>query len=91
MNFATRIRGLNFEFTPFVRTIAAEQIILQLPGCDVNVTRSFPRVVDAQLIADCTAVGFAMDDLEVPIRFNGAQTRPCGHRHRRQRRCLHHH
>jgi AraC family ethanolamine operon transcriptional activator len=56
-----------------VRRIAAEQIILQLPGCDVNVTRAFPRVVDAELIADCTAVGFAMDDLDVPIRFNGAQ------------------
>ncbi|WP_246208258.1 AraC family transcriptional regulator [Bradyrhizobium rifense] len=56
-----------------MRRIAAEQIILQLPGCDVNMTRAFPRVVDAQLVADCTAVGFAMDDLEVPIRFNGAQ------------------
>jgi AraC family ethanolamine operon transcriptional activator len=39
----------------------------------VNVTRAFPRVVDAQLVADCTAIGFAMDDLDVPIRFNGAQ------------------
>ena len=71
--FRNAIRGLNFEFTPFVRRISAEQTILQLPGCDVNVTRAFPRVVDAQLVADCTAVGFAMDDLEVPIRFNGAQ------------------
>lgn len=71
--FRNAIRGLNFEFTPLVRKIAAEQIIVQLPGCDVNVTRAFPRVVDAQLIADCTAVGFAMDDLDVPIRFNGAQ------------------
>ncbi|MHC2280474.1 AraC-like DNA-binding protein [Bradyrhizobium diazoefficiens] len=71
--FRNAIRGLNFEFTPFVRRIAAEQIILQLPSCDVNVTRAFPRVVDAELIADCTAVGFAMDDLDVPIRFNGAQ------------------
>jgi AraC family ethanolamine operon transcriptional activator len=71
--FRNAIRGLNFEFTPFVRRIAAEQTILQLPGCDVNVTRAFPRVVDAQLVADCTAVGFAMDDLDVPIRFNGAQ------------------
>jgi AraC family ethanolamine operon transcriptional activator len=44
-----------------------------LPGCDVNVTLAFPRAVDAQLVADCTAVGFAMDDLDVPIRFNGAQ------------------
>ena len=71
--FRSSIRGLNVEFTPFVRRIAAEQVILRLPGCDVNVTRAFPRVVDAQLVADCTAVGFAMDDLEVPIRFNGAQ------------------
>ena len=71
--FRSSIRGLDYEFTPFVRSIAAEQIILQLPGCDVNMTRSFPRVVDAQLVADCTAVGFAMDDLEIPIRFNGAQ------------------
>ncbi|WFU21539.1 helix-turn-helix domain-containing protein [Bradyrhizobium sp. CB1717] len=71
--FRSSIRGLNIEFTPFVRRIATEQVILRLPGCDVNVTRTFPRVADAQLVADCTAVGFAMDDLEVPIRFNGAQ------------------
>lgn len=71
--FRSSIRGLNVEFTPFVRRISAEQIILRLPGCDVNVTRAFPRVVDAQLVADCTAIGFAMDDSEVPIRFNGAQ------------------
>ncbi|MDH6258818.1 AraC family transcriptional regulator [Bradyrhizobium sp. BR13661] len=71
--FRSSIRGLNVEFTPFVRRISAEQIILRLPGCDVNVTRAFPRVVDAQLVADCTAIGFTMDDSEVPIRFNGAQ------------------
>ncbi|MDA9431088.1 AraC family transcriptional regulator [Bradyrhizobium sp. CCBAU 51627] len=71
--FRSAIRGLDHDFTPLVRAIATEQIILQLPGCDVNITRAFPRVVDAQLVADCTAVGFAMDDLDVPIRFNGAQ------------------
>ncbi|WFU68936.1 MULTISPECIES: AraC family transcriptional regulator [unclassified Bradyrhizobium] len=71
--FRSSIRGLNIEFTPFVRRIATEQIILHLPGCDVNVTRAFPRVVDGQLVDDCTAIGFAMDDLEVPVRFNGAQ------------------
>ncbi|MCP3374886.1 AraC family transcriptional regulator [Bradyrhizobium cajani] len=71
--FRNSIRGLNFEFTPFVRKISAEQIILSLPGCDVNLTRAFPRVVDAQLVDNCTAVGFTMDDLNVPIRFNGSQ------------------
>ncbi|MET4761502.1 AraC-like DNA-binding protein [Bradyrhizobium ottawaense] len=71
--FRSAIRGLNFEFTPFVRKISSEQTILSLPGCDVNLTRAFPRVVDAQLVGNCTAIGFTMDDLNVPIRFNGSQ------------------
>lgn len=71
--FRNAIRGLNFEFTPLVRRISAEQTILSLPGCDVNLTRAFPRVVDAQLVENCTAIGFTMDNLDVPIRFNGSQ------------------
>ncbi|WP_035672655.1 hypothetical protein, partial [Bradyrhizobium liaoningense] len=71
--FRSAIRGLNFEFTPFVRRISAEQTILSLPGCDVNLTRTFPRMVDAQLVENCTAIGFTMDDLDVPVRFNGSQ------------------
>lgn len=71
--FRNAIRGLNFEFTPLVRKISAEQTILSLPGCDVNLTRAFPRVVDARLVENCTAIGFTMDDLNVPIRFNGSQ------------------
>ncbi|MGV7217197.1 AraC family transcriptional regulator [Bradyrhizobium sp. UFLA05-112] len=70
--FRSAIRTLDVEFTPLVRKIAAEQTILNLPGCDVNFTKSFPRIVDAQLVKNCTAVGFTMDDHEVPIRFNGA-------------------
>jgi len=71
--FRNAIRGLDFEFTPFVRKISAEQVILSLPGCDVNLTQAFPRVVDAQLVENCTAIGFTMDDLDVPVRFNGTQ------------------
>ncbi|WP_298243923.1 AraC family transcriptional regulator [uncultured Bradyrhizobium sp.] len=71
--FRYAIRGLDLEFTPFVQSISAEQIIMSLPGCDVNLTTAFPRVVDAQLVENCTAVGFNMDDLDVPIRFNGSQ------------------
>lgn len=71
--FRSAIRGLNFEFTPFARKISAAQTILSLPGCDVNLTHAFPRVVDAQLLGNCTAVGFTMDDLDVPVRFNGSQ------------------
>jgi AraC family ethanolamine operon transcriptional activator len=70
--FRTAVRNLNIEFTPLVRKISAKQIILNLPGCDVNFTRSFPRIVDAQLAGDCTLIGFSMDD-GVPLRFNGAE------------------
>ena len=66
------MRHLNVVFTPLVRKISAEQIILNLPGCDVNYTKSFPRIIDAQLVPNCTAVAFTMDD-GVPVRFNGVE------------------
>src|ERR1700712_4630151 len=70
--FRSSVRNLNVDFTPLARKISAEQIILNLPGCDVNFTKSFPRIIDAQLEPNSTAVGFSMDD-GVPIRFNGVE------------------
>jgi AraC-like DNA-binding protein len=70
--FRSSVRHLNVEFTPLVRKITAEQIILNLAGCDVNYTKSFPRITDAQLAPNCTAIGFSMDD-GTPIRFNGVE------------------
>jgi AraC family ethanolamine operon transcriptional activator len=70
--FRSSVRNLSVDFTPLVRTISAEQVILNLPGCDVNYTKSFPRIIDAQLGPNCTAVGFTMDD-GYPIRFNGVE------------------
>lgn len=70
--FRSAVRCLNVDFTPLVRTIAAEQIVLNLDGCDVNYTKSFPRIVDGQVKADCTAIGFTMDE-GLPIRFNGVE------------------
>jgi AraC family ethanolamine operon transcriptional activator len=70
--FRSSVRHLNVDFTPLVRTIAAEQIILNLAGCDINYTKSFPRIIDAQLGPNCTAVGFTMDD-GYPMRFNGVE------------------
>jgi len=70
--FRSSVRSLSVDFTPLVRTISAEQSILSLPGCDVNFTKSFPRITDAQLAPDCTAVAFSMDD-GAPIRFNGVE------------------
>jgi len=70
--FRSSVRSLSVDFTPLVRAISAEQSILSLPGCDVNFTKSFPRITDAQLAPDCTAVALSMDD-GAPIRFNGVE------------------
>lgn len=70
--FRSSVRNICVELTPLARAICAEQTILSLPGCDVNFTKSFPRIADAQLAPNCTAVGFSMDD-GVPIRFNGVE------------------
>jgi hypothetical protein len=67
--YRTAVRNLQVEFTPLVRSISAEQIILNLPGCDINFAKSFPRIADGQLAQNCTAIGFSMDD-GLPIRFN---------------------
>jgi AraC-like DNA-binding protein len=71
--FRSSVRHIDLDFTPLVRKIAAEQIILNLDGFDINLTKSFPRIVDAALAPNCTAVGFSMDD-GIPIRFNGIET-----------------
>ena len=70
--FRSSVRHLSVDFTPLVRKISVEQIILNLAGCDVNYTRSFPRIIDAVLGPNSTAIGFSMDD-GVPIRFNGVE------------------
>jgi AraC-like DNA-binding protein len=70
--FRSSVRHLDVDFTPLAARISAEQIILNLPGCDVNYTKSFPRIIDVQLAPGSTAVGFSMDD-GVPIRFNGIE------------------
>jgi AraC-like DNA-binding protein len=68
--FRSAVRNLQMDFTPLVRTISAEQIILNLPGCSINLVRSFPRITDGQFAPNCTCIGLTMDE-GIPIRFNG--------------------
>src|SRR5579871_49795 len=70
--FRSSVRNLNVDFTPLVRTISAEQTILNLPGCSISLIKSFPRVIDAQLAPDCTAIAFVMDD-GIPLRLYGVE------------------
>jgi hypothetical protein len=62
--FRSSVRSLNVDFTPLARTIAAEQTVLSLPGCDINYTKSFPRILDAQLEPNCTLIGGRSDPLQ---------------------------
>jgi AraC-like DNA-binding protein len=70
--FRSSISNLAVDFTPLVRRISTEQIVLDLPGVSINLTRSFPRIIDGSFAPNCTAIGFTMDD-GVPIRFNGVE------------------
>lgn len=70
--YRSSVRNLSVQFTPLAREIHAEQVIVGLPGCDVNYTKSFPRIVDGLLGSNVNAVGFSMDE-GVPIRFNGLE------------------
>ncbi len=70
--FRSSVSNLAVAFTPLVRKISAEQTVLDLDGCSINLTRSFPRIIDGSFAPNCTAIGFTMDD-GIPIRFNGAE------------------
>jgi AraC family ethanolamine operon transcriptional activator len=70
--FRSLTRNVNVEFTPLVRTISAEQIILNLPGCSVSVIKSFPRIIDAQVQPGCTAIAFVLNE-SVPLRLYGVE------------------
>jgi AraC family ethanolamine operon transcriptional activator len=71
-HFRSSVRSLNVDFTPLVRNISAEQVILNLPGCAINQTKSFPRITDAQLAPDCTMIALTIDE-GIPIRLNGVE------------------
>lgn len=70
--FRSSVSNLEVDFTPLVRKISAEQTVLDLAGCSINFTKSFPRIIDGRLALNCTCIGFTMDD-GVPIRFNGVE------------------
>lgn len=69
-HFRSWARNLEVDCTPLVPRIAAQQTVLNLPGCGINYMKSFPRILDARLASGCTAVMFTMDR-GATIRVNG--------------------
>jgi AraC family ethanolamine operon transcriptional activator len=70
--FRQAFRCVDVQFTPMGRTVTAQQAILSLPGCDVYLLRTFPRLLDASLADGCTFVGVTMAD-DFAFRFNGLE------------------
>lgn len=70
--FRQAFRAVEVHFTPMCRTATADQAILFLPGCEVYLLRTFPRLIDASLGKDCTFVGVTMAD-DFSFRFNGIE------------------
>src|SRR5687768_6832218 len=70
--FRQAFRTVEVHFTPLCMTASAEQAILFLPGCEVYLLRTFPRLLDAALGPGCTFVGVTMAD-DFPFRFNGIE------------------
>lgn len=70
--FRQAFRRVDVQFTPMCRAATADQAILFLPGCEVYLLRTFPRLVDAYLGTGCTFVGLTMAD-DFPFRFNGLE------------------
>lgn len=68
--FRQAYRSVNVHFTPTCRSASPEQAIMSLPGCDIYLLKTFPRVLDASLLEGHTFVGLTMNDAH-PIRFNG--------------------
>lgn len=70
--FRQAFRSVSVNFVPMCRTMTAEQAILTLPGCDIYLMKTFPRLVDGSLFENCTFVGLTMAD-GFPVRFNGIE------------------
>ena len=68
--------NLNVNFTPLQVKITAANITFSLPGCDVTVVHSFPRLSDGAVRPNRTLVGFLMDD-GAPVKFNGVDDGHC--------------
>lgn len=70
--FQQAYRSVSVDFVPLCRSVDAEQAILALPGCDIYLLKTFPRLVDGNLFDGCTFVGLTMTD-GFPVRFNGVE------------------
>lgn len=70
--FSQGLRGADVDFVPLGKTDApVGQAILSLPGCDVYLFRTFPRIVHALLRGRGAFIMLAMEDISAT--FNGRE------------------
>jgi AraC family ethanolamine operon transcriptional activator len=63
--------------TPIARDVDARHAMVTLPGCDIYLLETFPRVLDAAVNAGTTFIGFTMDD-GACVRLNGFASEQAG-------------
>jgi AraC family ethanolamine operon transcriptional activator len=72
-HFRQGLRGANVDFVPLAKVdIPIGQAVLSLPGCDVHLLHTFPRIVHTRLERNHAFVMLAMTDRLSAI-FNGAE------------------
>jgi AraC-like DNA-binding protein len=72
-HFRQGLRGASVDFVPLGKVDAPlGQAILSLPGCDVHLLHTFPRIVHAALEGRCTFIMLSMKDSPAAV-FNGKE------------------
>jgi AraC-like DNA-binding protein len=72
-HFRQGLRGASVDFVPLGKVdMPLGQAILSLPGCDVCLLKTFPRIVHAMFEGRCTFIMLSMKDSPAAI-FNGKE------------------
>src|SRR4051794_9805200 len=75
-HFRQGLRGASVDFVPLAQAeMPIGQAVLSLPGCDVHLLHTFPRIVHTRLANNHAFVMLSMTD-RVSAVFNGLEAEP---------------
>jgi AraC-like DNA-binding protein len=72
-HFKQGLRSASVDIVPLANvTVPLGQALLSLPGCDIYLLRTFPRIVHAMLESSCAFIILSMKDMPSAV-FNGKE------------------
>jgi AraC-like DNA-binding protein len=84
-HFRQGLRCASVDFVPFATVdVPIGQAVLSLPGCDIYLLQTFPRVVHALIEGSYAFVMLSMKDNPAAV-FNGKDAEPCSMQYARGR------